>query len=398
MSQRQMKEILLCGSNEVYCSMNKKRYLKTLLTPWNYVNGGANNRLKNQLSHYYSGDIYPLINARSAQYIFLKSLNLPEGSKVAVQAFTCNAVINPILWLGLKPNYIDIKPDDFNMSLKSLKKRVDKDTKVVIIQHTFGIKNEETEEIVKFAKKRGIYVLEDLAHNLGDKGLGGFGDASIISFGVDKVISTTVGGALVVNNGNLTSNVQGEYSDIRTMGWSESMMLIFQPVFWVLGKILGYKWLKNKDLINIGYKESELYGTLPDEYPAKLSNGLTDLVLSEMKQLENNLEHRKIISKMYSKACSSNYDGISLLWYPYLAKDVDERRRIVEGLNNLGYRAGDWYRPAVYPSKKHLEYMKYKDGSCPVAEDLGNRIVGLETGVNIKAKDVDRIIDAVLGS
>lgn len=361
------------------------------------MKGNAPDRLEERLSELYSGELYLLGNARSAEYLFLKSLNIAEGSNVAIQAFTCNAVVNPILWLGLEPRYIDIDEKDFSMSLESLKERVDKNTKVIILQHTFGIEA-KVKQVVEFAKERGIYVLEDVAHALGNREIGNIGDASIVSFGVDKVLNTTAGGALVINNDQLVSNFEKLYSDIQTGGQWETGVLVKQPIFWFLSKFLGTWIFKKLGFINIGFKQCELFGVMPKEYPRKLSNALAELVLGELDSLKKNLDHRKIISKMYADRLGKSYSEIPLLWYPYIAKDVKQRQEIGNRLVGMGYRAGDWYRPAVYPSENHLELMGYELGSCPVAENLGGRIVGLQTGLNINAEDVEKIVGAVLGS
>ena len=127
-----------------------------------------------------STNIYLTENGRVAQYIFLKSLNLPKGSEVAIQAFTCNAAVNPILWLGLKPNYIDINPQTLNIDVEDLKRKLNPNTKVVIIQHTFG-NPAPTEEIAQICKERGIILFEDCAHSLGgtydSKPIGSIGDS-----------------------------------------------------------------------------------------------------------------------------------------------------------------------------------------------------------------------------
>src|SRR3990167_6416394 len=51
---------------------------------------------------------YTFNSGRSSLYTILKALDLKEGDEVLVQAFTCNAVPNPVLWAGGKPIYVDI--------------------------------------------------------------------------------------------------------------------------------------------------------------------------------------------------------------------------------------------------------------------------------------------------
>src|SRR3989344_5044040 len=77
-------------------------------------------------------------SGRSALYALLQSFDIRTGDEVIVQAFTCVAVPNAVLWSGAKPVYCDID-EGYNIDLTDLERKITTRTKAIIVQHTFGI-------------------------------------------------------------------------------------------------------------------------------------------------------------------------------------------------------------------------------------------------------------------
>src|SRR3989344_7200961 len=176
--------------------------LRLLFQPWKWKRGSAIKQLENEFKKYL-GVKYALSfnSGRSSLFAILKSLSLPEGSEVLLQAFTCNAVPNPVLWAKCNPVYVDCA-DDFNIDIVKLKVQSLK-SKVLIIQHTFGLPA-DMDKITAIAKENNMIVIEDCAHALGADyhgiKVGSFGTASFFSFSRDKVISSVYGGMAVTND------------------------------------------------------------------------------------------------------------------------------------------------------------------------------------------------------
>src|SRR3989344_4757155 len=86
--------------------------LKNLFQPWLWKKGEECQSIKQKLvsklfpNNHIGIDRAKMVNlflsGRSALYYLLQSINLPKGSEVLVQAFTCEAVVLPIIGLGLK--------------------------------------------------------------------------------------------------------------------------------------------------------------------------------------------------------------------------------------------------------------------------------------------------------
>jgi perosamine synthetase len=324
---------------------------------------------------------------------------LPFDSNIAVVAFTCNAVINPILWLNLSPNYIDLDKTTLSMSLTDLKSKVNSKTKVIILQHTFGM--QANEEIIQFVKEKGIYVLEDCAHCLGNTELGIKGDASILSFGIEKLLSTRVGGAVIINNEKLKTNFEKEFSKLKNMSLFQTKKWLFNPLIWrILRATKGMqmflaKIINRVGFLDMGFQKGELVGIKPKIYPTKLSSPLCEFVCDELADINNNLLHRKQISKVYSEQLQEKINDIAYVRYPYVCKDLKQAEKISKSLILKGYPIGNWYNPVVYPSVTNLSAMKYVNGSCMTAQDISMRIINLPTGKNISDGDAKNIASII---
>ncbi|MCX6722444.1 MAG: DegT/DnrJ/EryC1/StrS family aminotransferase, partial [Candidatus Staskawiczbacteria bacterium] len=169
-------------------------------------------------------------SGRSSFYAILKALELEKGSEVALQAFTCNAVPNPVLWADFTPLYIDCNLDDYNMSINDLEAKISPRTKVVVSQHTYGLPADVT-KIRAICEAKSLILIEDCAHSLGsefnNQKIGTFGKAAFFSFGRDKVISSVYGGIAVTNDDAIGKKI-------------EELQKEFGPPsnFWILQQLL----------------------------------------------------------------------------------------------------------------------------------------------------------------
>lgn len=380
--------------------------MKKIVKVFSYYRGDGEEKLASMVSSLY-GDkrVFLFSNARTAEYIFLKSLGLPVGSNILMQAFTCNAVVNPVLWLKLNPVYIDILPKTYGMDIQSLKERIDGESKVAILQHTFGIDGEYSEHI-EFLKSKCIYVLEDCAHALGNGELGVKGDAAIVSFGIEKILSTRVGGALIVNNPELLPAIEREYRKLKYMGWLSTFTWLINPVIWRLLRKLGplqrgvSLFLNRIGVVNMGFYRSELKGLRPSAYPRKLSPVLCDVVIDQLRFVDDNLKHRCYINDIYASALDvPHLRGVSSVRFPLVIKDLGVLNMTKKALDSNGVYYGDWYNPLVYPASTSIEAMGYKWGSCPVAEEVSRHILNLPTGFSVsktRALEISKVVRGVL--
>ncbi len=145
--------------------------LKLIFSCWKWKKGKAIEKLEDEFKKYVDSKYaFSFNSGRSALYAILKTLNLPKNTEVLLQAFTCNAAVNPILWNGLNPIYVDCNENSFNIDINDLKKKVQelvqtKDT-VLMVQHTFGLPT-NMDEVLNIVRQNGLTLIEDCAHALG---------------------------------------------------------------------------------------------------------------------------------------------------------------------------------------------------------------------------------------
>ena len=142
----------------------------------------------------------------AAIHLGLLLLGVSKGDVVLVQTHTHNASVNPILYQGATPIFIDSELETWNLCPIALEEAIvdsiKKGTKpkAIIAVHLYGVPY-KIEEIRVIADKYGIPILEDSAEALGSsyKGqkCGTFGDIGVLSFNGNKIITTSGGGAIV---------------------------------------------------------------------------------------------------------------------------------------------------------------------------------------------------------
>lgn len=145
----------------------------------------------------------------SALHLVLKLLNIREGDVVFCPTFTFIATINPILYEKAIPVFIDSELETWNMCPKALENAFKaallnhKMPKAVIVVHLYGMPA-KMKEIIDICSRYNVPVIEDAAESLGStyKGIhtGAIGQFGIYSFNGNKIITTSSGGALIVNN------------------------------------------------------------------------------------------------------------------------------------------------------------------------------------------------------
>ena len=355
-------------------------------------------------------------SGRSAFLAILEVLKIAKGNEVLLQAFTCNAAVNPILERGAEPVFVDID-NTINMDPGDLKKKITSRSKAAMVQHNFGWPA-KIDEILKITKKHNLYLIEDCAHSLGakfkGKFCGTFGDAAFFSLGRDKIISSVFGGMAVTNNEKLAEKIKEfqEKIDYPSNFWIFQQLLhpilvnyLVIPAYGLganLGRIILGLFHKLSILSKAVYRE-EKKGKIPKYFPKRLPNTLSILGLNQFRKLGRLNEHRRETANFYQKELKNTNFILPLgkieqdrtstfMRYPILMNfDTDEilkkaRKRKI-------YLNDGWRKRPIVPPDTNLEKMKYKLGSCPRTEKIAETILNLPTHINISKKDAQKIVD-----
>ena len=144
-------------------------------------------------------------NGTAAVHAAFLSVNLKYGDEIVAPGYGYMAAANIGNLMGLNVKFSDVDKETFCSDLKSIKKVITKETKAVVVTHTYG-NMQEIFKIKSFLKKKNILLIEDAAESFGCKDLkkyaGTVGDIGTYSFHATKNIVMGEGGMVVTNNKN----------------------------------------------------------------------------------------------------------------------------------------------------------------------------------------------------
>lgn len=367
---------------------------KTLFQPWKWNKGKEMTRAKNRVKSFFPNhEGYFFLSGRSALYNLLQALNLPKGSEVLLQAFTCEAVVLPVLALGLKPVYVDIEPKTLSMDPIDLKKKLSNKSKVIILQRTFGIEPMFSKEIQEEAKKHNLFYIDDLAHGFtgGDKtSLNG---AIVLSFGRTKAFSSVFGGAIITRNKSLIKSLKPLHAnlDLPPIPFIFKILL-YKPLSVLIKKT--YPFFVGK----IIHRISVFVGLLTPEISAREKRGEFDpllnrgfpntcavLLLNQLSRIQKISEKRQESVKEYEKKLRTvpgtlfHTQSSPLLRFPIAVKNRDE---LVKKAAKRQIYLGVWYNQVIAPKGFNLNKAFYVSGSCKQAEKVCDQILNLPTNIS----------------
>jgi dTDP-4-amino-4,6-dideoxygalactose transaminase len=127
------------------------------------------------------------------------------GKRVFCSDMTFDATVNPVVYEGGIPVFIDTERDSWNMDPVALEKAFEMypDVKLVVSAELYGFPG-RMDEIKRICEKNGALLIEDAAEAMGatidGKQCGSFGDYSAVSYNGNKIITGSAGGCLLTNS------------------------------------------------------------------------------------------------------------------------------------------------------------------------------------------------------
>ena len=149
----------------------------------------------------------------AALHMAVKLAGVKPGNKVFCSDMTFDATVNPVVYEGGVPIFIDTEYDTWNMDPAALEKAFEiyPDVNVVVIAHLYGTPG-KIDELKAICDKHGAVIIEDAAESLGAtyKGVqtGTFGDFNAISFNGNKIITGSSGGMLLTDDEDAANKVR----------------------------------------------------------------------------------------------------------------------------------------------------------------------------------------------
>ena len=205
----------------------------------------------------------------AALHLAVKLAGVKPGDKVFCSDMTFDATVNPVVYEGGVPVFIDTEYDTWNMDPVALEKAFEiyPDVKVVVVAHLYGTPG-KIDEIKSVCDKHGAVIVEDAAESLGAtyKGqqTGTFGDYSCISFNGNKIITGSSGGMLLTDS---------QWAANKARKWSTQSR---ENAPWYQHEELGYNY--------------------------RMSNVIAGVVRGQVPYLEEHIAQKKAIYMRYKEA------------------------------------------------------------------------------------------------
>lgn len=142
---------------------------------------------------------YFFSHARTALKYGILNYQITDNSSILIPEYICDVIMQPISQCKLHYDFYKIN-DDFTPDWNNLEKKINKNTKFILMVHYFG-KNQDFNKFRHIANKNNIILIEDNAHGYGgcvdNNYLGELGDISISS--PRKIFNINNGGILNIN-------------------------------------------------------------------------------------------------------------------------------------------------------------------------------------------------------
>ncbi|MBS3100353.1 DegT/DnrJ/EryC1/StrS family aminotransferase [Candidatus Pacearchaeota archaeon] len=186
----------------------EKKYVKEVLDSERLSYGPFLKKFENKFALSHQSKFAIAVNSgtdalRIAVACLKETENWDNGDEIICPALTFVATSNVIIQNNLKPIFVDIESNTYNLNPLKIEEKITDRTRAIIAVHLFG-QPASMSEIIKISKKYKLKIIEDSCETMfakyRGKSVGSFGDISCFSTYIAHLISTGVGGLAVTNN------------------------------------------------------------------------------------------------------------------------------------------------------------------------------------------------------
>lgn len=322
-----------------------------------------------------SSHVLALSSGTAALHLALQLVGVRAGDEVLVSTLTFSASVNPIIYLGATPVFVDSERTSWNMDPTLLAAELEHRAsagrlpKAVVVVHLYG-QSADIDPILELCNRYGIPLVEDAAEALGatykGRAPGTFGKAAIYSFNGNKIITTSGGGMLVSEDAALVAHARKLATQARDPAPH--------------------------------YQHSEI------GYNYRMSNVLAGIGRGQLKVLEDRVQARRRNYEFYARALG-DLPGLEFQpeapwgghtrWLTCVTIDPAEFGADREQVR-LALEAGNIEaRPAWKPMHLQPVFAAYPVVGGSVAEDLFNRGLCLPSGSNLTEGDLERVVTVI---
>ncbi|MBR6533774.1 MAG: aminotransferase class I/II-fold pyridoxal phosphate-dependent enzyme [Clostridia bacterium] len=313
-----------------------------------------------------------LNSGTSALHLAVKLAEVKKGDIVLCSDMTFSATVNPVVYEGGVPVFIDSEKDTWNMDPAALEKAFQKypQAKVVMLAHLYGTPA-KMDEIIEICNRYNAILIEDAAEALSAKykaqECGTFGKYAAISFNGNKIITTSGGGMLLTEDKSARD----------------------KAFFWATQSREPYPWYEHKE---IGYNY-------------RMSNVVAGIGRGQLLHLE---EHRGLKTDIYNRY-KKGFENCPVTMNPYLQDTVPNfwlscilldksvkitPLEIMEKLNQENIESRPLWKP-MHMQPVFMDNDFITADTTAVNEDLFTRGLCLPSDIKMTAAEQQTVIDLI---
>jgi dTDP-4-amino-4,6-dideoxygalactose transaminase len=342
-------------------------------------------------------------SGRMAFHELLRYLDISPRDEILLPAFTCSVMANAVIRAGGVPRYYNIHPDTCGSDLSDIKTAVSERTKVVVVQHSFGIPC-DIGQIQDYCLEKKIFLLEDSALSFDSsregKKVGMWGDAAIFSFDRGKPLNAMTGGMLYSLNSEMIGGIAER--TVSTCDLSRKHQLNLFHQFLIEKKYLYYHDYWKYSLADTTHALVSLLRNEPvfltDDYssriktgseakypyPAKIPAFCARIGVYELNRWDTESKRRKEILRRYLEISEEEQSGITI---PAAYHDSKNRivplrfafshpqaYNIIKRMNHYVETRAILFREPIVCCTDMAQF-QYNQGMCPDSERICKNIL-----------------------
>jgi len=338
-----------------------------------YINGPFVKQFCSNLANYLKvKHVLPCANGTDALTAALMALDMRPGDEVITVPFTFVATAEAISLLGLKPVFVDVDPDTFNIDANKIEAAITSKTKCILPVHLYG-QAADMHQIMQIAEAYDLYVIEDNAQAIG---------AQYCSNGTKGSVGTLghIGCTSFYPSKNL-----GAYGDAGAMFTNDDELAER------LTAILNHGQAKKKYY-------SEFIGL-----NSRLDSFQAAILGIKLQYLDDYIAARRHAADFYDVALATNgFSQIpvrspqsSHVFHQYTIKVQGNRDELRNQLSKNGVPS-----MVYYPQPLHMHiayrYLGYKQGDFPVTEYLAKQVISLPMHTELTTEQLTYICERYL--
>lgn len=339
---------------------------------WLTNNGPFHQELEKKLTEYLGAKYISLFaNGTLALVTALQEMKIT--GEVITTPFSFVATTHSLWWNNIKPVFVDIEPNYFNMDPEKIEAAITPNTTAILPVHVYGNPC-NVEKIQHIADTYGLKLLYDAAHAFGvkifDKSILNFGDMSVLSFHATKVYNTFEGGAIICHDEKTKKRI--DY--LKNFGFADETTVVAPGI-----------------------------NSKMNEFQAALG-------CLQLEYIDEVHEKRKNITLFYRERLKG-VNGISLLddiplvqhnysYFPVLIDNANYRMgrdQLYNRLKESGIYARRYFYPLISNFSTYSSLTSAKKENLPIANTVAEKILCLPIYPDLGKTELNKIIEVICG-